>query len=73
MIEEYHWHIKLYHPDKSFWAEHNSNLGHCIQFNDTSVLAKKPGCMEHIIKEVREIELHPDNLNKEEGFSLSKS
>jgi hypothetical protein len=29
--------------------------------------------MEHIIKEVREIELHPDNLNKEEGFSLSKS
>jgi hypothetical protein len=29
--------------------------------------------MECIIREVTEIELHPDNMNKEEGFSQSKS
>jgi hypothetical protein len=29
--------------------------------------------MEHVIREAIEIELHPDNMNKEEGFSLSKA
>jgi hypothetical protein len=28
--------------------------------------------MECIIREATEIELHPDNMNREEGFSLSK-
>jgi hypothetical protein len=29
--------------------------------------------MEHIIREAIEIQLHPDNVNREEGFSLNKS
>jgi hypothetical protein len=29
--------------------------------------------MEHVIKEVIEIELHPDIANREEGFSLCRS
>jgi hypothetical protein len=29
--------------------------------------------MEHIIREVTGLEFHPDNMNGEEGFSLSKS
>jgi hypothetical protein len=29
--------------------------------------------VEHIIREATEIQLHPDNVNREEGFSLSKS
>jgi hypothetical protein len=29
--------------------------------------------MEGIIIEMMEIELHPDNINREEGFSLSSS
>jgi hypothetical protein len=48
-------------------------LGYRIQFNDTIILAKKPGCMEHIIREAIQIELHSDNVKREEGFSLSKS
>jgi len=48
------------------------NCGHFIQFHDTSILAMKSGCMEHI-KKVTEVELHSDNINREEDFSLSKS
>jgi hypothetical protein len=29
--------------------------------------------MERIIRKEIDIELHPDNLNREEGFSLSKA
>jgi hypothetical protein len=72
-IEVYHWHIQLHYPDKSSLLGHSIILNHHIQFNDTSILAKKPRCMERIIKEVIKIELPPDNMNSEEGFSLSKS
>jgi hypothetical protein len=51
-MEEHHWHTQLCHSDKSAMAEYNSNLGHYIQFNDTSILAKKPSHMECIIMKV---------------------
>jgi hypothetical protein len=54
-------------------AEHSTDLGHHNQFQDTNILGMKARYMEHIIREETEIELHPDNMNREEGFSLSKS
>jgi hypothetical protein len=48
-------------------------LGHCIQFLGSRILAMKTGCMEHIIRVAIEIKLHPDNMNSEESFSMSKS
>jgi len=54
-------------------AEHSINLGHHIQFNDTSILAKKPRHVECIISKVIETELHSDSMNREESFSLSRS
>jgi hypothetical protein len=48
-------------------------LGHHNQFHDISILAKKTGDMVHIIREATEIGLHPDNMNREEGFSLRRS
>jgi hypothetical protein len=54
-------------------AEHSINLGHRIQLHNTSILAKKSRYMDHIIKEVIKIELHPNNINREDGFSLSRS
>jgi len=53
--------------------EHSINLGHHIQFHDTSILAKKYRYMEHLIREAVETELHQDNMNREEGFCLSRS
>jgi hypothetical protein len=63
----------VYHPEKSGVAEHSINLGHCIQLQDTSILAKKLRCMDRIIREAIEIKLHPNNMNREDGFSLSRS
>jgi hypothetical protein len=38
----------------------------------SSLMAKKPRHVECIITEMMEIELHPDNMNRQEGFSLSR-
>jgi hypothetical protein len=65
-VREHHQHIRVYHPDKSTVAEYSTNLGHYIQLQNTSILAKKFRCMDLI-------KLHPNNMNKEDGFSLIKS
>jgi hypothetical protein len=44
-----------------------------VQFQETRILAMRSGCMECIIREAKEIKLNPVNMNREEGFSLSKS
>jgi hypothetical protein len=63
----------LYHPKKSAVAEHSINLGHRTPLHNTSVLAKKLRHLDHIIREVIGIKLQPNNMNGEDGFSLSKS
>jgi hypothetical protein len=42
--------------------------GHSIQFHATSILAKKFGYTERIIREAMETELHYDNVNREESL-----
>jgi hypothetical protein len=54
-------------------VENSTNVGHHIQFHDTSILTKKSRCMQHLIRKVIEMELHHDNMNREKGFSLSRS
>jgi hypothetical protein len=72
-LKEHQRHICLEHPDKSAIAEHTVNLGHRIQFHETSILATRAQYMDRIIREAIEIELHPNNMNREVGFGLSKS
>jgi hypothetical protein len=48
-------------------------LGHHIQLQDTTILSTKPRDWDRIIREAIEIELHPNNMNKDDGFCLSKS
>jgi hypothetical protein len=51
-------------------ARHSINVGHRIEFQDTSTLAMKSGCIN---REANETKLHPDNTNRKEDFPLSKS
>jgi hypothetical protein len=53
-------------------AEQSINLGHRIQLQNTTILSTKHRYMDRIIWEAIEIELHPNNMNREDGFCLSK-
>jgi hypothetical protein len=53
-------------------AEHTINLGHRIQLQNTTILSTKPKYMHRTIREAIEIELNPNNMNREDGFCLSK-
>jgi hypothetical protein len=64
-VKEHQRHIRLEHPDKSAVAEHSVDLGHRIQLHNTSILATKTQYMDRIIREAIEIELHPNNMNRE--------
>jgi hypothetical protein len=61
------------YSDKSAVAQHSIHQEHHIQFNCTSILSTKTRYMVRLITEAIEIELHPHNINREEGFCLSKS
>jgi hypothetical protein len=65
--------INIYHPDKSAIAKHITNQGHHIQLQDTGILAKKSRCMDQTISEAMEINLHPNNMTREDNFSLRRS
>jgi hypothetical protein len=54
---------------KSSVAEHNINTGHHVQLQNTSILSKKLRQMDCITREGTEIKLHPNNINREDGFS----
>jgi hypothetical protein len=54
-------------------VEHSIHLGHRIQLHHTAILSTKPGCMDPIIREAIEIELHPNSMNRDHGVCLSKS
>jgi beta-xylosidase len=70
-VKEHHPHNHLHHLKKSAVAEHNIKLGHRIQLQNTRILAKKLRQMDQVIREMIEIELHPDNMNREDDFSLN--
>jgi hypothetical protein len=72
-LKEHKRHIHLEYPDKSAVAQRSIHQEHRIQFNSTSILSTKTRYMDRIIREALEIELHPHNMNREDGFCLSKS
>jgi hypothetical protein len=72
-VKEHQRHIHLQHPDKSAVAEHSISLDHCIQLQDTTIPSVKSRYMDWMIREAIEIELHPNNINRDDGLCQSWS
>jgi hypothetical protein len=71
-LKEHQHHIWLEHPDKSAVAEHSINQGRWILFHNASVLNMSARYMDRIVREAIEIVLYAFNMNKEDGFCLSR-
>jgi hypothetical protein len=66
-------HIRLDQPEKSAVAEHSINAGHKIDFNNVSVLDRASGYMDHLIKEAIQVRINQNNINRDNGFTLSQA
>jgi hypothetical protein len=54
-------------------AEHITYIGHRVKFSTIHRLARVNGCIDSVVKKAIEVQLHPNNFNRDNGFMLSKT
>jgi hypothetical protein len=72
-VKKHNHQARLYHAAKSAMVKHSINQGHRILIHGNNNLVKKSRQTDRIIREAIQIELHPNKMNREEGFSLDRA
>lgn len=54
-------------------AIHSNNLSHLFQLQNTTVLSTKHKHMNQTMREANEIDLHHNNIDRENGLPLNQS
>jgi hypothetical protein len=54
-------------------TDHGTESCHWIKFQEAVILAKISNFMDQIVKGVTELKLHANNINRDEGLTLSKA
>jgi len=64
--------VRLKYVTQSALSEHNIETGHQILFDKTTTIANIASYIPRKYREVIEIQKHPNNLNKDNGYNINK-